>query len=229
MNLRLNTLANMVDQNSRVADIGTDHAYLPIKLVMQGKVQFAIASDVAKGPLHNAKVDITEAGLTKQIDVRLGSGLKTIKTEDKIDTVVIAGMGGKLMTELLNEAWLDQKRFSTLILEPNIGEPRVRTWLMVHGYQINQERLIFEAGHSYELIKAELTDQIVPLTEKELLFGPLILKAKEPIFYQKWQGQLQYYQKLLTNLNKAKNKDTERIHRIEHAIQLIKEEVNDQG
>lgn len=227
MNLRLNTLANMVDSGSRVADIGTDHAYLPIKLVLQGKVNFAIASDVAKGPLENAKKDIAEAGFEKKIDTRLGSGLNTVTVEDKIDTVVIAGMGGKLMTELLNEAWLKGMQFDTLILEPNIGEPGVRTWLMIHQYQIIEERLIAEAGHTYELIKAKKTDRVTPLTEKQLLFGPLILKEKEPVFYQKWQGQLAYYHKLLENLNKAKRKDKERIHRLKHYQKLIEEELDD--
>lgn len=66
MNLRLNTLAKMVDSGSRVADIGTDHAYLPIELVKSGKIDYAVASDVAKGPLDNAKTDIMEAGLDKQ-------------------------------------------------------------------------------------------------------------------------------------------------------------------
>ena len=78
MNLRLNKLAEMVDPGSRLADIGTDHAYLPIKLVQEGKVAFAIASDVAAGPLQNAKTDIAEAGLGQQIETRLGSGLETL-------------------------------------------------------------------------------------------------------------------------------------------------------
>ena len=101
MNLRLNTLAKMVDPGSRVADIGTDHAYLPIELVKNGKIDYAIASDVAEGPLENAKNDIAAAGLTEQIETRLGSGLETVTDADQIDTVVIAGMGGKLMIFLI--------------------------------------------------------------------------------------------------------------------------------
>lgn len=227
MNLRLNTLAEMVDSNSRVADIGTDHAYLPIELVKQHKVNYAIASDIGAGPLQNAKSDIKEAGLEEKIETRLGSGLNTVKKEDHIDTVVIAGMGGKLITEILNTAWLKAFCFPTLILEPNIGEEEVRSWLMIHGYQIIEEKLIYEAGHSYELIKAKYHGAVLPLTPEQLMFGPLILQNKNTVFYKKWQSQLAYYQKLLQNLNKAKNKDIERINRIKDKISMIKEALND--
>ena len=101
---RLAQICKMVDPQSRVADIGTDHAYLPIALVEEGKIDFAIASDVAAGPLDNAKQDIAQAGLEDKIETRLGSGLETLKSSDQIDTVVIAGMGGKLMTNLLEAA-----------------------------------------------------------------------------------------------------------------------------
>ncbi|TSO26361.1 class I SAM-dependent methyltransferase [Lactobacillus sp. LL6] len=227
MNLRLNTLAKMVDSNTRVADIGTDHAYLPIELVKEGKISFAIASDIAAGPLQNAKADIQKAGLQDKIETRLGAGLETIKHEDKIETVVIAGMGGKLMSQILEDAYQRGFQFKNLVLEPNIGEPGVRSWLMNHEYKILDEDLIAEAGHTYELIKAELVKEKVQLTEKEIFFGPLILKEKNSVFYQKWQGQLNYYKKLLVNLNKARQKDSERIEQVERNIELIKGEIND--
>lgn len=227
MNLRLNTLAKMVDGNSRIADIGTDHAYLPIQLVKQGKIDFAIASDIGRGPLANAQKDIMAAGLDQRIETRLGNGLDTIKPTDHIDIVVIAGMGGKLITKILNKAWLEGKKFSTLILEPNIGEEGLRSWLMIHNYCIIQEKLIYEAGHSYELIKAIKQDTINLLTEKELLFGPKILESKNQVFYQKWQRQLEYKQKLVQNLKKANQPNWQRINLLNYQIKLIKEELND--
>lgn len=222
---RLAHLAAMVDENTRLADIGTDHAYLPIDLVKSGKIQFAIASDVAKGPLDNAKTDILEAGLSNQIQTRFGSGLETIKPEDKIETVVIAGMGGKLMTDLLEAAKEKGELYPTLILEPNIGEPGVRKWLMEHNYQIIQEEIIDTAGHIYELIKAILTDNIHQLTDKEILFGPFLLKEKNSVFIKKWINQLAYQKQLLVNLNKAKNKDMTRISEVEQRIQFIEGEL----
>ncbi|WP_310652544.1 tRNA (adenine(22)-N(1))-methyltransferase [Lactobacillus jensenii] len=222
---RLAHLAAMVDENTRLADIGTDHAYLPIDLVKSGKIQFAIASDVAKGPLDNAKTDILEAGLSNQIQTRLGSGLETIKPEDKIETVVIAGMGGKLMTDLLEAAKEKDELYPTLILEPNIGEPGVRKWLMGHNYQIIQEEIIDTAGHIYELIKAILTDKMHQLSDKEILFGPFLLKEKNSVFIKKWTNQLAYQKQLLVNLNKAKNKDMTRISEVEQRIKFIEGEL----
>ena len=227
MNLRLSTLAQMVDQGARIADIGTDHAYLPIKLVKEGKVDFAIASDVAAGPLENAEKDIIGAGLKNKIETRLGSGLETINNEDRIDTVVIAGMGGKLMTNILSEAWSKNFYYATLILEPNVGEPGVREWLSAHKYQIINEKIIAEAGHIYELIKAQKVVNTINLTDRQKFFGPIILKEKNQIFYQKWRNQLVYHKKLLLNLNKAKEKDFNHIHQIESEIKMIEEEIND--
>lgn len=227
MNKRLNALAKMVDKGSRVADIGTDHAYLPIELMNENKVSYAIASDIAAGPLQNAKDDIVAAGFENKIETRLGAGLSTITKADRIDTVVIAGMGGKLMVQILDDALNNGFRFKNLVLEPNIGEPGVRKWLTEHQYRILTEDLIAEAGHTYELIKAKLGEEKESLTEKELYFGPFILKEKNPVFYQKWQGQLVYHEKLLTNLNKAKKKDHNRIKQIEKELKFIKEELND--
>lgn len=227
MNLRLRTLAQMVDQEARVADIGTDHAYLPIQLVKEGKVDYAIASDVAAGPLQNAEKDIVAAGLKDKIETRLGSGLETVSAQDRIDTVVIAGMGGKLMTNILDEAWSENFHFATLILEPNVGEPGVREWLSTHKYQIIDEKIISEAGHIYELIKAQKVESTIRLTDRQIFFGPEILKEKNQVFYQKWQDQLAYHQRLLSNLNKAQEKDRAHIRQIEDEIKMIEGELND--
>ena len=227
MNLRLSTLAQMVDQGARIADIGTDHAYLPIQLVKEGKVDYAIASDVAAGPLQNAEKDIVAAGLKDKIETRLGSGLETVSAQDRIDTVVIAGMGGKLMTNILDEAWSENFHFATLILEPNVGEPGVREWLSTHKYQIIDEKIISEAGHIYELIKAQKVESTVRLTDRQIFFGPEILKEKNQFFYQKWQDQLAYHQRLLCNLNKAQEKDRAHIRQIEDEIKMIEGELND--
>ncbi|MCR1903586.1 tRNA (adenine(22)-N(1))-methyltransferase [Lactobacillus taiwanensis] len=220
---RLAQIGKMVDPESRLADIGTDHAYLPIALVKEGKIDFAIASDVAAGPLNNAKQDIEQAGLEEKIETRLGSGLETLKTEDRIDTVVIAGMGGKLMTNLLETAYQEGKKYPTLILEANIGEPLVRKWLMDHQYEIVNEKIIEVAGHIYEIIKAKLGREKVVLSEQDLEFGSFLSKEKNQAFIKKWSNQLHYYKNLLANLNKAKNKDQEKIDKINALIEMIEE------
>lgn len=227
MNLRLNSLAAMVDNGDRIADIGTDHAYLPIELIKSGKITYAIASDIAKGPLDNAKKDVQEASLENQIDIRLGAGLSTVSVQDQIDTVIIAGMGGKLITQILDDAWQNKLRFKSLVLEPNVGECGVRKWLTEHSYKITAEQIIAESGHIYELIKAIKSQKKSNLSATELYFGPFLLREKNNIFKQKWHGQLKYHQSLLTNLNKAKNKDLVHIQQVEHEIKMIEGVLND--
>ncbi|BDR60529.1 tRNA (adenine(22)-N(1))-methyltransferase [Lactobacillus xylocopicola] len=229
MNLRLKMLASMVDVGARIADIGTDHAYLPIELVKAGKVDFAIASDIAKGPLANAQADISQAGLSSKIATRLGPGLAPITVADQVDTVIIAGMGGKLMTQILAEAWFKGMSFATLVLEPNVGEPGVRQWLLDHDYTITAESIVAEAGHTYELIKARQARTKVELSPEEIYFGPFLLQTKSPVFIQKWRDQLSYHEKLLLNLNKAKNKDSVHIKQIKEEITMIKGVLDDQS
>ena len=223
MEERLRRLAEMVDQGARLADIGTDHAYLPIDLIKRSKIDFSIASDVAKGPLDNAKKDIAEAGLQDKIETRLGSGLETLRESDNLDTIVIAGMGGKLMSDLLEQAKNSGKLYPTLILEPNIGEPGVRRWLMKNNYEIVKEEVIEVSGHIYELIKAKLRDKNVTLTEVEIQFGPKLLQEKNAVFIKKWTNQLTYQKNLLSNLNKAKVKASDRIKETERLISEIED------
>ena len=223
MDYRLQRLAQMVEPGTRLADIGTDHAYLPIWLVQAGLIDFVIASDIRKGPIENAKANVQKAGLAKQISVRLGPGLATVKKEDKIETVVIAGMGGDLIRSILDEAPL----FPKLVLQPNIGEPGLRAWLADHGYRINQEDLLFDKGHSYELLQAFLTDEKQSLTEKELLFGPEILRHTGPAFRHKWRRQQAYFKRLKQALSKAKRPDETRLAELDRQLAMIEEELDD--
>ena len=112
-------------------------------------------------------------------------------------------------------------------MEPNVGEPGVREWLSTHKYQIIDEKIIAEAGHIYELIKAQKVESTVRLTDRQIFFGPEILKEKNQVFYQKWQDQLAYHQRLLCNLNKAQEKDRAHIRQIEDEIKMIEGELND--
>lgn len=225
MNQRLDELAKMVKHGARVADIGSDHAYLPIKLIKNGQVKFAIASDVAQGPVANAKKDIERAGLQDQISVRLGPGLSTVSQQDQIDTVVIAGMGGSLMVDILNDGLQAGQIFPHLVLEPNVGERYVRAWLVEHKYKIIDEQIMQEAGHIYELISAELTEAKQELTAEEVFFGPLLSRAKSAVYLSKWTGQLSYFEQMRQNLLKAKQPDQAKIAQISQWIEMIKEQL----
>ena len=226
MDLRLNELAKMVQIGARVADIGTDHAYLPIKLVQDKISSFVIASDIAAGPLQNAAQDIAKAGLQQKIATRLGPGLTTIRPQDQIDTVIIAGMGGKMICRILAAAFKQNTYYPCLILEANIGEAQLRGFITQNYYHIVSEKIVATGGHTYELIKAEYRpSSCQKLTPPEEMFGPVILKKQQsdPVFQQKWHHQLSYFQHLLSQLNLAQKKDTAKIARLKEIIKMIRE------
>jgi len=221
---RLQAVYQMVDNNSRVADIGSDHAYLPVELIEQKVALYAIAGEVAKGPMSRSKEDVEKFGLSNKIDVRLGDGLAVIKANDQIDTVVIAGMGGILIQSILTRATVEQlSNVKTLILQPNIGEPLVRHWLVENNFQIVDEDIIAEDHHVYEIIKANKVTEPISLTEPEFLMGPVLMQKKTPTFVANWQHKLDGYHKATANMLHAKKVDQLKIDAMNQSIKYIEE------
>lgn len=221
---RLQAVYQMVDANTRVADIGSDHAYLPVELIEQKVANFAIAGEVAPGPMSRSKADVDKFGLSKQIDVRLGDGLAVIQPEDLIDTVVIAGMGGILIQNILTNATAEQlSHVKTLVLQPNIGEPLVRHWLVENGFAIIDEDIVEEDHHDYEIIKATKVTKPLGLTEAQFLMGPVLMEKKTASFVNKWQRKLNGYQKAVNNMQHAKQIDQAKIDVMNQYIKYIEE------
>lgn len=224
---RLTQVAAFVPDQARLADIGSDHAYLPAALALAGKIKLAIASEVAAGPYENMEKEIQNNRLSDRIIPRLADGLAAIKPADKVDTVVIAGMGGTLIADILEKGQAHLTGVRRLILQPNVGEYRLRNWLLDHRYQIMAERLVEEDGHIYEIIVAE--PSIVPFSysDYELLFGPLLLEKKGPIFVRKWRNYLQREQAVLTQITAAQRPPREKIKQIRARMKLVKEALTD--
>lgn len=212
----------MVDANTRVADIGSDHAYLPVELIEEKVANYAIAGEVAKGPMSRSKEDVEKFGLSDKIDVRLGDGLAVIKADDLIDTVVIAGMGGILIQNILTNATEEQlSHVKTLVLQPNIGEPLVRRWLVENSFKIIDEDIVEEDHHVYEIIKAEKVTEPVTLTDAEFLMGPVLIQKKTPTFVAKWEHKLNGYHKAVANMGHAKKIDQAKIDVMNQNIKYI--------
>lgn len=220
---RLQTVADFVPQGARLADIGTDHAYLPAALVLAGRIDFAVAGDVTLGPLQNATAEIERLHLSEQIQPRLADGLAAIQPTDQIDTVVIAGMGGTLIAKILTAGAAQLAGVKRLILQPNVGEARVRQWLMEHHYQLMAERIVAEDGHIYEILVADYTGVPFSYNARELRFGPFLLAAGGPIFRQKWQEELQREAAALEQMKAAKEPPLEKIAAFQAQLAQIKE------
>lgn len=221
---RLKVVADFVPQNSRVADIGSDHAYLPVYLMKQKQIEFGIASEVAKGPLDNAIQEIKAEGLSDRIDTRLADGLLSVQPEDKIDCVTIAGMGGTLIKNILENGKSHLSGDELLILQPNVGEDRLRTWLMNNQYEISDETILREDGHTYEIIVAKKTNEPVKYTEQEIKFGPFLLKQHSDVFVEKWENEIERIEMVIDQMNLAKHdKPVDKINSMKKEIEEIKE------
>ena len=151
---RLAALADFVPQGARLADIGTDHGYLPIELIQKEIASFAVAGDVHKGPYEAAKENIESLGLENKISVRFGNGLAVL-SPGEVDTVVIAGMGSSTMIDILTSEPEVTHSLTRLILQPMIAAATLRSWLIENRWSIVDETLVQEDGRLYEIIVAE--------------------------------------------------------------------------
>lgn len=169
----------MVRKGSRLADIGTDHAYLPAALVLDGTVPCAIAADLRKGPLENAEATVTNYGIAEKVELRLSDGLKRVN-DSEVDDIVIAGMGGILISEILEAApWVKNENIQ-LILQPQSHDETLRKWLWDNGFEITDEASCFDDGKTYICMAVRYTGEITPHSEAEILFGGFLSKKDEP-------------------------------------------------
>lgn len=224
---RLTQVAKYVPQGARLADIGSDHAYLPAALALNGQISLAIAGEVVQGPYENMEREIRENGLQGKVIPRLANGLMAVEPADKVDTITIAGMGGTLIADILEKGQARLAGVNRLILQPNVGEYRLRKWLLAHRYQIMAEEMVAEDGHIYEIIVAE--PSVVPFrySDYELMFGPLLLEKKGPIFAKKWQEYLKRQAGILEQMAGAKQPPVDKIAQLQERLAVVKEALAD--
>ena len=147
LSARLSAVADWVPQGAALADVGTDHAYLPVWLLLHDRVKSAIAADLRPGPLDSARRTAAQYSVTKRLSFRLCDGLTGIRKEEA-DTVAIAGMGGETIASILGAAsWTRVK--TKLLLQPMTSLPDLRMWLQENGYQIRRERVVRDDGKLY--------------------------------------------------------------------------------
>lgn len=227
LSARLACVASLVPAGARVADIGSDHAYLPAALVLDGKIDFAIAGEVVKGPYENAVREIKDHQLEGQVIPRLADGLAAIEPADKVDTITITGMGGSLIASILEKDKNKLTGIKRLVLQPNVGESQLREWLMNNYYQIMNEKIIEEDNHIYEIIVAE--PSVVPFrySKYELDFGPFLLENKGPVFRKKWQEYLQREAHVIDQMQKAQQPPVKKINEINEFLSQVKEAIAD--
>ena len=198
-----------------LADIGTDHAYLPCFLFKEKTITHAYACDVAEGPLQSSKATIAQEDVKEHVIPLLGDGLAPIVDKD-VDMISICGMGGLLMTQIL-DCHPEKMETARFFLQANTAIDLLREYLMKHDMRIIDEDIVKDAHHIYEIIIAE-KGKDVSYTKEELFFGPVLMKKKDPLFIEKWQKQLVGQ----TNILKGLPETHEKYQEVKDMVDLIK-------
>ena len=202
LSMRLERVAANVPSGARLADIGSDHAYLPVALLRRGAISAAVAGELASTPFHAAQRTVRDNDLQAQISVRQANGLAAIEPDDGITAISLCGMGGETIRDILDGGKARLSGRERLVLQPNGGEAPLRHWLMDNGYTILNEELVHENRFYYEIIVAERAGPVAYSAE-QLYFGPLQMQARSPVFLAKWQRALRLKQKVLAGLEQS--------------------------
>lgn len=226
---RLEKILALSGKCTCLADIGTDHGFIPIEAVRRGIADRALACDVRKGPLERADQHVREAGLSEKVDCRLGDGLMPVK-EREADSVVITGMGGMLMCRLLSEgqhvllsdgaAYVKQ-----LILSPHSDIPEVRRAVAALNYGIADEDIVREEGKYYFYLSC-VPSAKVSYSDREYEFGPVLLKKRPELWLEYLKEKTERNESVLKKLDAAPDteenrKTKEKIHEENVRIEQI--------
>lgn len=223
---RLLKIALLVSKGKKIADIGTDHGYIPVYLLNKGTIPFAILADVNKGPLENARKEVKYNNLTDKTDLRLGSGIEVLK-KDEVDEIIIAGMGGILISELLEANKEVAHSVDKLILQPMQAQEELRKYLLGNGYEIVNEVLVKEDFRIYEIIETKYTGKNTIL-EDEIYFevSKKLIENNDPLLKEFIDKKIYKYNSIIKKLEgkngeavEAKRNDTKAI--IEKLNKLI--------
>ena len=223
---RLECIAKLVPCEAKVIDVGTDHAYLPVYLVKNKIVQKAIASDIVEGPCNAAKNTVRHYGLDENIEVRKGSGLKTINSGE-VNVAIIAGMGGTTIISILTESFEIAKKMNRIILQPMNGSNKLRQWLVQNKWVIIDEEIVLENKKIYNIIVVERGENS-PLTEIQSIVGPVILESNHFLKEKYLNNLIEKYKYLVIALEKSETaKNSEKYLRTKNILKKLEVIHND--
>ena len=237
---RMQAAADLVSQGRRVCDVGCDHGYVSIYLVQSGKSPRVLAMDVRKGPLLRAQEHVRRYRAEDYITLRLSDGLSTYRAGEA-DTLLCAGMGGRLMMEILEKDREKTADFEELVLQPQSDLPLFRKFLRENGYRFIEERMVFEEGKFYPLMKvvrssdssAKQTQEAekgggdgTPLEDGEEillgdLLGPLLLKERDPYLLRFVQREIRIKQEILERLGSDAARHQGRVRELAGELSLL--------
>ncbi len=222
---RLQAVADFVDNCAILADVGTDHGYIPVYLAGCGKVKKAIALDVNQGPLLRAEEHIRRNGMEDRIETRLSDGCSALKPQEA-EVIVISGMGGSLMMRILRQGEQAAKAARTLVLQPQSGLMAFRKFLYENGYEITAENMVREEGKYYPVIKAHAAESAEHMSDGQygriaFRYGPVLLAENHPVLKEYLLNQQRQKQKILLHLKENARQNVQR------RMEEVQEELED--
>lgn len=200
LSIRLNEIVSMIETCESIIDVGTDHGYVPIYLVKNGITKKAIASDINKGPVEKAKNNIVVNNTQGQIRCRLGSGLSTVK-KGEVQIAIIAGMGGNLIRDILENDLDIVKELKYMVLQPVQNAEVLREYLYSSGYDILDEKICYDDGKFYEIIKTKYNSKPLVLDSIYYEISKILLEKKQLVMKNFIEYKLQKYLKVYYTLN----------------------------
>ncbi len=219
---RLSAVAGMVSGGDCVADVGCDHGFVSIYLIQNKVAKHVIAMDVNEGPLARAREHVSAYGLEAYIELRLADGLSMVTQQDKVDTAVLAGMGGKLMEKIISETWDRNLIIPEYVLQPQSDHASLRKFLRDMQYTVTEEKMICEDGKFYPMMKvcykAERLQGIDYDSDLADSFGPLLLAEKNPILLRYLQKEILKFEGILQGMRERGHIDSS----VSEKIELLK-------
>ena len=215
---RLQTVADLVRPGARLADVGTDHAYLPAALLLEGRIPFAIAADLRQGPLERARATVREYGLTGKAAFRLCDGLRGIRP-DEVDAIAIAGLGGETIAASLEAAPWTREGDVPLILQPMSSMPDLRKGRGENGYHIEEERLAREGAVIYTVLSVR-AGEMPPATPAELWAGKNNGSPLRGAWLDRWLARTR---RALDGMAQAQEEDVPRRRELEEVFSGLTE------
>lgn len=226
LSLRLRTICNMIDSCKTIADIGTDHGYIPIYLIKNKICEFAIACDINKGPLEKAKENIKLENLEDNISLRLGSGFNVI-TPGEANVAIIAGMGGHLIKDLIESGMEVFKSLDYLILQPVQNPDVLRKYIYDNGFEIIKEELCIDEKIFYEIIKIRYVNanENIRKVENNIFYEVSydLIKQKHPLVNNFIQYKINRYSNILKYIQEDSSLATLRKKEVKEKIYKLEE------
>lgn len=221
---RLHAVASLVTEGASVADIGTDHGYVPIYLVKNNIASKVIALDVNRGPLERARMHIIGYGLKGQIETRLSDGLKNVEPGE-VDTMIAAGMGGALVIKILNDSKAVTDTLTECILQPQSEIAKVRKYLCKNQWKIIAEDMVEEDGKFYPMMKV-VHGEPEPYERYEYIYGKKLLENRHPVLEKYLRREQSVKESILSQLAKRMEGSVsarERAQEVSADLELVKQ------